>query len=162
MSQGTTTFVMVGPTGIGAFHDPLWRVGATVQLVEGGNNGPYWLAAPASHADAGAGPESLVIDSDDPQLVARSLVVLLAATVGDDALIAHLHRAHLITVEDGRRSIRSPWRLSGADLDECADSLSVRIGIVRLHERSALNAESVTALRSWGFTVDEFAPAPAG
>ncbi|MCU1445269.1 hypothetical protein [Cryobacterium sp.] len=161
MSKGTTAFVLVGPSGVGAFHDPLWRVWGTAQLVEGGSNGPYWLTAPGGHNDDGAGPESLVIDSDDPQIVARSVVALLAASVGDDALIAHLERAGLITVADGRRVIRSPWHLSGADLDECAESLSVRIGIVRLAERSALDDESVMALRSWGFTVDEFTPTPA-
>jgi hypothetical protein len=161
VSKSTTTFVMVGPTAVGAFQDPLWRVGVTVQLVEGGSNGPYWLTAPATHGDAGVVPESLVIDSDDPQLVARSLVALLAATVGDDDLVAHLQRAGLVRVTDGRRHIRSPWHLSGADLDECVDSLSVRIGIVRLAQHSVLDAESVTALRSWGFTVDEFTPAPA-
>jgi hypothetical protein len=160
MSRNTTTFVMVGPKGIGAFQDPLWRVGVTAQLVEGGSNGPYWLTAPATHRDDEAGPESLVINSDDPQLVAGSLVALLAATVGDDALIAHLRRAGLITMSDGRRSIRTPWHLSGADLDECAESLSVRIGIVRLAEHSALDAAAVAALRSWGFTVDEFTHTP--
>jgi hypothetical protein len=153
---------MVGPSVVGAFQDPLWRVGGTAQLVEGGSNGPFWLTAPAGHGDDGVGPESLVIDSDDPQVVARSLVALIAATAGDDALIAQLHRARLFSVVDGRRVIRSPWRLSGADLDDCVESLSVRIGIVRMAERSALDDESVAALRSWGFTVDEFTPALAG
>jgi hypothetical protein len=161
VSKSTTTFVMVGPTAVGAFQDPLWRVGVTVQLVEGGNNGPYWLTAPATHEDDGVGPESLVINSDDPQMVARSLIALLAATVGDDALVAHLQRAGLVRVSEGRRHIRSPWHLSGADLDECVDSLSVRIGIVRLAQHSALDDDSVAALRSWGFTVDEFTPARA-
>ena len=160
MSRRTTAFVMVGPSGVGAFQDPLWRVWGTAQLVEGGNNGPFWVTAPGGHHDDGTGPESLVIDSDDPQIVARSVVALLAASLGDDALIAYLQRARLITVTDGRRVIRSPWHLSGADLDECVESLSVRIGIVRLADESALDDEAVTALRSWGFAVDEFLPAP--
>lgn len=152
---------MVAPRGVGPFHDPLWRVGATAQLVEGGSNGPYWKTAPADHHDNGTAPESFVIGSDEPYTVARSLVALLAVTAGDDALIDYLGRAGLTGVSHGRRRFVSPWQLTDVDLDECARSLTVRIGVVRLAEQSALGVTSTTALRSWGFTVNEFTPSQA-
>lgn len=145
---------------MGAFRDELWRVGHTAQLVEGGNSGPVWLTAPASHHEDGSAPDHLLIDSDDPETVARSLVVLLAATIGDEQMLALLGRSTSITIGDGRRLIGQPWMISNdvaVDLSRMlADSL--RLGIVQLSDVSVLNDAVFAHLRTWGFRVDIYAP----
>ena len=46
MTWPRTALVMVGPSGVGPFHSPDLRIGMTVQLIECGSNGPYWLKTP--------------------------------------------------------------------------------------------------------------------
>lgn len=160
MTKRTTALVLTGPISVGAFNDDLWRVGATAQLIEGGNSGPVWLTAPAGHHEDGSGLDHLAIDSDDPAVVARSLVVLLVATVGDDALLALLGTSVPITVEEGRRVIGQPWAISDKTVLDLSQVLakSLRLGIVLLSDQSVLDDAAVSYLRTSGFRVDVFAP----
>lgn len=159
MTKRTTALVLTGPISLGAFRDDLWRVGPTAQLVEGGTSGPVWLTAPADHREDGSSPDHLAIGSNDPAIVARSLVVLLAATVGDDALLALLGPAVPIALEEGRRNIGHPWSLEDELVFDLSRVLakSLRLGIVLLSDQSVLDVAAVLCLRTWGFRVEVFA-----
>lgn len=158
MTDRTTALVLTGPASVGAFKDDLWRVGHTAQLVEGGNSGPVWVTSPATHDEDGSAPDHLLIDSDDPEIVARSLIVVLAATTGNQTVLDVLARSISITLDGGRRVIQQPWMISNATIAEISSAVadSLRLGIVRLSDVSVLTDSAVSHLRAWGFRVAIF------
>lgn len=85
MTTASTAFVMVGPSGVGSFHDRLWRVNPRQgQLVEGGSNGPYFLL--------GSSSEEFVfpVEDFDAEVVARSVVLLIALLIEDEQALGLL------------------------------------------------------------------------
>jgi len=163
MSKHTTALVMVGPAGVGPLRTPDWRVSMTAQLIEGGSSGPVWMTSPGGHHDEGVAPESMLIDGTEADLVARSLVLLIAASIGDEPLRSQLVDAGNVELDEHRMAISDPWLLPDDLLLTCTDSLSAqcRIGIVRLEERPSLDTRAASLLRDWGFEVDEFSQLPA-
>lgn len=163
MSKHTTALVMVGPAGVGPFRSPDWRVSMTAQLIEGGSSGPVWMTSPGGHHDEGIAPESMLIDGTGADLVARSLVLLIAASIGDEVLRSRLADTGNVELDEHRMAIADPWLLPDDLLHTCTTSLSARcrIGIVRLEERPSLDSLAASLLRDWGFDVDEFTQVPA-
>lgn len=158
MSNHTTALVMVGPAGVGPFRARDWRVSMTAQLIEGGSSGPAWMTSPGGHHDDGIAPESMLIDGTGPDIVARSLVLLIAASIGDEQLRSRLADAGNVELDVHGMAIADPWSLPDDLLHTCTSSLAAqcRIGIVRLEEYPALDACAASLLRDWGFDVDEF------
>lgn len=149
---------MFAGRSVGAWGDAKWIVGDTAQLVEGGGNGPYWETSPGGHHSNGATPESMLTGSADGKILAKSLLLLVAATVWNTDVQEALVNTELVSGVEGRRCIAKSWNLSDTLTRQLADALSpaVRIGIVRLDDDCALNGEATGLLRDLGFTVDEF------
>jgi len=165
MSRVSTAFVMIAGASVGPWSgDNGWRVGATAQLVEGGGGGSYWETSPSGHQSDGTAPESLVINSLDPRVVAQSLVLLLATTVWNEEVQQALLGTTNVETFEGRRMVANPWKLTAAMTQKLSAALvpEIRLGIVRLDDDCSLDAEAVAHLRTLGFTVDEFlSPVPA-
>ena len=163
MTKHTTALVMGGPAGVGAIRAADWRVSMTAQLIEGGCRGPVWMTSPGGHHDEGVAPESMLIDGSGPDVVARSLVLLIAASIGDESLRSRLADAGGVELDEHRMALAAPWLLPDDLLLSCTRSLSAtcRIGIVRLEENPSLDTRAASQLRDWGFDVDEFTQMPA-
>lgn len=153
MTSFSTAFVMVGPSGVGSFHDRLWRVSPnTAQLVEGGTNGPYFLL--------GSGDDEFVfhIEDFDSDSVMRAVVLLTTLLVGEEQTIGLLRASeNLIKTEAGER-VAPYWELADDVLQSLTKRLApiCRIGIVRLGTTSALTTEVIALMRLSGLDVAEF------
>ena len=150
MTTFSTALVILGPTGVGPFHSPDWRVGPMhIQVVEGGTNGPALLA----------GDHFLLIDSLEPELVLRALIVMMA-TITDVSLVKnHLREtSNLQMGPDGFETVAQHWDLAPSDLAWCAAALAdyVRVGIVVLDEMTIADASIVERLKALGFMVETF------
>lgn len=153
MTTSSTAFVMVGPSGVGSFHDRLWRVSPNnAQLVEGGTNGPYFLLG--SRDDEFA----FHIEDFDADSVMRAVVLLTTLLVGEEQTIGLLRASeNLITTVPGER-VAPYWELADDVLQSLSKRLAsiCRIGIVRLDEQSILSVEVVDMLRSLQFDVSTY------
>ena len=74
MTKVTTAMVIVGPSGVGPFHAPGWRVGEVLQLVEGGHAGPFWLHDSLGGRGAPSQSPARFVGSLDAEVVAASLI----------------------------------------------------------------------------------------
>ena len=145
---------MVGPSGIGSFHSRDWRVGAVAELVEAGTNGPYWL-----YRDADGQERTIHIDSLDPDIVARSVLLLLGHLCDDATTRGWLHDTHnLYLDENGRLKVAPYWELADEVVSAIATSLGprYRLGIVKLDDSSLMNSASIAHLLALGFDVETF------
>lgn len=151
---------MVGPNGIGPFHSDEWRVGLTIQLVEGGSNGPYWLTTPGELIPGVARPDFLLIDSLEPQKIADSLVVMLVATTTPQEHQKELLDVGVLTKTERGIGFPSPWIFPKRVMKDrlLALSDSYRIGIVSLDEFSLISDQVISILRNWNIEVKTFMP----
>lgn len=153
MTTASTAFVMVGPSGVGSYHDRLWRVSPnSSQLVEGGTNGPYFLL--------GSGDNEFIfhVEHFDTDSVMRAAVLLVTLLVGEEQTIGMLRATeNLIETDQGER-VAPFWEIA----DEVLKSLSTRLapicrlGIVRLEVASIFSPEVVEALQNLGFDVSTY------
>lgn len=146
----TTALVMLGPTGIGSFHSPDWRVAPDpIQLVEAGTNGPGLLA----------GRHYLSIDSLDSEFVFRALVLMAANLTDVHQVKDYLRETHnLVRDESGIETTAQYWDIADEVLAWCAPRMAefVRIGIVRIDDMTLADEVVVERFRSFGFMVDVF------
>lgn len=153
MTTASTAFVMVGPSGVGSFHDRLWRVSPNnAQLVEGGTNGPYFLLEPGDDEFA------FHIEDLDADSVMRAVVLLTTLLVGEENTIGLLRASeNLISTVTGER-VAPYWELADDVLQSLAKRLApiCRIGIVRLDEQSILTTEVGDSLRALQFDVSTY------
>lgn len=157
MSRFTSALVFASPLGVGPFYSDEWRVNWCANLVEGSSGGPYWLPLPSY--DDHLTIESMVIDSVEPELVADSLILLLGAVFGGEALNWLLRESqNLIFPDDGRPHLAPYWDLADDVRNCCVRDLSgrIRIGVTALDEHSLLGAEAIHLLSSHGFRVEVF------
>lgn len=153
MTTASTAFVMVGPSGVGSYHDRLWRVSPnSSQLVEGGTNGPYFLL--------GSGDNEFIfhVEDFDSDSVMRAAVLLITLLVGEEQTIGMLRASeNLIESAQGER-VAPFWEIA----DDVLTSLSMRlapicrIGVVRLETTSIFSPEVVEALQNVGFDVSTY------
>lgn len=158
MTDVSTSLLLIGPTGVGSFNSPDWRVGYTAQLVEGSTNGPYWLFE-ENHGEE----RVLMIDSLFPEVVARSIALLTAVVTSNQRALEILEETHNVTPDsdpDGkvRLQIAPYWDLADDVMSQVSDSLSAhcRLGLVTLDETTVANEEVIAHLLDIGFTVDSF------
>lgn len=146
---------MLGPTGIGPFASPDWRVAPDpIQVVEAGTNGPGLLA----------GRHYLSIDSLDAEFVVRALVLMAANLTDVQPVKDYLRETHnLIQTNEGYETTAPYWDIADEVLAWCAERLSpyVRFGIVRLDNLTLAGETVALRLRECGFMVDEFEKVPA-
>ena len=153
MTTASTAFVMVGPSGVGSFHDRLWRVSPnSSQLVEGGSNGPYFLL--------GSGDDEFIfrIEDFDSESIMRAAVLLITLLVGEEQTMGMLRASeNLIQTERGERVARY-WEIADDVLHYLVKRLSpiCRIGVVRLDSSSILTSAAVDELRILGFDVTTY------
>jgi hypothetical protein len=150
----STALLMVGPSGIGSFHSPDWRVGGVAQLVEAGTNGPYWL-----YSDQDGDERTIHIDSLEPEIVSRSVLLLLGHLTNDPVARAWLRDTHnLFSDETGRLTVAPYWEIA----DEVAQAISAalaphyRLGFVKLDDTTLVNEEVCAHLLALGFSVEGF------
>lgn len=155
MTAISTALLMVGPSGVGPFHSPDWRVSFVAQLVEAGSNGPYWLINSPGQRES-----YLPINSIEPEEVARSVVLLLGQQFVDDAQVqGFLRETHnLIDNEDGTTTIAPYWDGSDSDFAYYASRQAprCRLGVVKLDEMSLMNEGTFAHLLDYGFTLEAF------
>jgi hypothetical protein len=160
MTAISTALLMVGPSGVGPFRSPDWRVSWVSQLVEAGSNGPYWLTnAP------GKSEQFLPINSLDPWEVARSTVLLLAQNIDDPNVQALMRETeNLIEGPDGESRIAPYWDGSDSDFDFYASRLAplCRLGVVRLADLTLFNEDVFAHLLRWNFALVPFESVGSG
>lgn len=153
MTTASTAFVMLGPSGVGSFHDRLWRVSPnTAQLVEGGTNGPYFLLGSSSD-------EHIIrIEDWDADFVARALLLLVAVLSEDEESLAMLRSTENLVRTDRGERIAPYWDIDDSLAAALSKRLSriCRIGLVRLEARSTISSRNVQALRDFGFDVTSY------
>lgn len=154
MTSISTALLMVGPSGVGPFNSPDWRVSFVSQLVEAGSNGPYWLT------NASGEPEQyLPIQSLDPEDVAKATVLLLAQQIPDGSVQGLLRETHnLIDNPDGTTKIAPYWDGSDSDFQFYASRLAprVRLGVVQLAEHGLMDGAVFAHLLRYGFALETF------
>lgn len=157
MTDVSTALLMIGPSGVGPFHSPDWRVAGCAQLVEGGSNGPYWL-----YGDTSGTERVLMIDSLDAQIVADSVLLLIAVMANNPKALGMLEATHNVSIqEQGQLSIAPYWDLADTVRNYVASAMrtSVRTGLVILDETSVANHEVIAHLLGLGITLDTFVSA---
>lgn len=158
MATFSTAFVMVGPSGVGSYHDRLWRVSPnSAQLVEGGTNGPYFLLG------SGENEFAFHIDAMDSDTVSRALVLLGTLLICEEQTIGMLRASeNLIQTEQGER-VAPYWEIADDVLEYLVKRLTplCRIGVVRLDESSIITPVVIDELRILGFDISLFADAEA-
>jgi hypothetical protein len=157
MSRFTSALVFTSPVAVSAFYSEDWRVSWSTNLVEGASGGPYWLPLPSFAEQLSV--ESMVIDSLEPELVADSLVLLLAVVFGGEALNWLLRESHNLTFPDtGKPEIAPFWELADDVRGCCIRDLTpkVKIGVAILDEESIFNRKVIAILSGYGFQVESF------
>jgi hypothetical protein len=153
VTTASTAFVMVGPSGVGSFHDRLWRVSPnSSQLVEGGSNGPYFLL--------GSGDDEFTfhVEDFDSESVMRAAVLLITLLVGEEQTIGMLRASeNLIQTERGER-VAPYWEIADDVLQFLVKRLApiCRIGVVCLDSSSILTPAAVDEMRILGFDVTTY------
>jgi len=154
MTDVSTSLLMVGPTGVGPFRSPDWRVSSTIQLVEGSGNGPYWL-----FTDHKGSERVLMIDSLFPEVVASSVVLLVSVVTGNESAISVLEATHNVSRDDaGNVEIAPFWDLADEVERQLATLLApvARLGFVTLDETTIASNAVYAHLLNLGFTVESF------
>jgi hypothetical protein len=158
MSRFTSALVFTSPVAVSPFYSEDWRVSWSANLVEGSSGGPYWLPLPSFPEQLSV--ESMVIDSLEPELVADSLVLLLAVVFGGEALNWLLRESHNLTFPDtGKPEIAPFWELADDVRDCCIRDLipKIKIGVAILDEESIFTRKVIAILSGYGFQVETFA-----
>ena len=161
MSKQTTALLTVGPKSIAPWGDRAWRIALTAQLVSA-NSGDYWIVTPTEPANHVVVPSEVLVEAPQQESLIESIIMLLAAHLGDEDVEACLSETHNMEVTDGVRTIAPYWDLSDKrTFGYLTGRLSqmVRLGITVLDEMSLVTPEVIADLRLLGFDVDVFVPA---
>lgn len=160
MSKQTTALLTVGPRNISPWGDRLWRVSIHAQLVAA-NGGDYWLVSPTEPAQHPVESNVVAVEMPSSESVVESIVMLLAAHLGDEDVEACLTETHNIEVTEGVRRISPYWDVSDPRTFEYLTgrlSQLIRLGVTVLDDMSLVNSEAIADLRLLGFDVDVFVP----
>ncbi len=161
MSKVSTSLLFAGPSGVGPFHSPDWRVCWSANLVEGGSNGPFWLPLPSFEDQRSV--NALMIDSNEPELVAQSLILLVSAVFGSENLLGLLLETHNITeVSPGEFSFAPFWELTPEVVAQCVSDLDrrIRLGFVQLDDLGIFDLRVIEELAKKSIQIDAFVSAP--
>lgn len=161
MSTVSTAQILVGPFGVGPFNAPDWRIGTTFQLVEGGTNGPYWLATYPQDPTQQGKPDFLLINSLQNLDLVKTLILFLAISNADKGGIEQALAKGLLTRSERGIHFPQPWNFNAPEFAEAVSSLSkqTQLGIVSLSDMSLIGDDFVAELRRNGFTCQIFMPA---
>lgn len=160
MSKQTTALLTVGPKSIAPWGDRAWRIALTAQLVSA-NSGDYWIVTPTEPANHAVVPAEVMVEIPQRECLVASIVMLLAAHLGDEDVETSLTETHNIEVVDGIRRIAPYWDVSDLRTFEYLTgrlSELVRLGVTVLDDMSLVNSEAIADLRLLGFDVDVFVP----
>lgn len=158
MSKQTTALLTVGPKSIAPWGDRAWRIALTAQLVSA-NSGDYWIVTPTEPANHAVGPAEVMVEAPQRECLIESIVMVLAAHLGDEDVEACLTETHNIETVGGVRTIPAYWDISDTrTFDYLTGRLSelVRLGVTILDDTSLVNVEAIADLRLLGFDVDVF------
>jgi hypothetical protein len=158
MSRQTTAYLTVSPKTIAPWGDRTWRISLASQLVEGGS-AAYWITTPTQPAENLVSPDEIVIEQPSKEFLLDSILLMLAAHVGDDQIEGYLIDTQNLTLQDGVRKLAPFWDISAPEVRAfLARKLSekVRLGITLLENLSLVNDEVINDLRAYGFDVDVF------
>lgn len=157
MTRLTTALLTVAPRSIAPWGDRLWRVSLTAELVEGGSSA-YWLVHPADPAARPVATDVVLISTPLTAGVVESLMLALAAHLGDEQTEGLLLDTHNIELLDGIRHVAPYWELTSSTSALLAQRLasSFRLGVTVLEELTLATADVVARLRGLGFDVDVF------
>ena len=156
MSRCSTALLTVGPRSLGPWGDRNWRVSGTCQLVEGST--PYWIVTPTQPAEHQVTPSEFEVVVPYPSAVVESVLLLLGANFGDDAVEGYLIDTHNITVSAGRREVARYPELSDEGVRLLSEHLapSLRLAFTLLDDLCLIDDEVISMLRELGFDVDVF------
>jgi hypothetical protein len=161
MSKQTTALLTVGPRSIAPWGDRAWRITLTAQLVSA-NSGDYWIVTPTEPANHVVVPSEVLVEVPQQESLIESVIMLLAAHLGDEDVEACLLETHNIDTSVSVRTIPAYWDISdGRTFEYLTGRLSqmVRLGITVLDDMSLVTPDVVGDLRLLGFDVDVFVPA---
>ena len=158
MSRISTAMLTVGPKTLAPWGDRAWRVSLVAQLVEGASS-PYWIVSPTQPAEHAVVPDSISVELPGSGFLIESIVMLLAAHLGDQHVEGYLMDTENIQMVQGSRHIAPYYDVSPASTfayltRRLSDSL--RLSITVLDEFSMVDGEVVRGLRNAGFDVDVF------
>jgi hypothetical protein len=161
MSKQTTALLTVGPKSIAPWGDRAWRIALTAQLVSA-NSGDYWIVTPTEPANHVVVPAEVLVEMPHRDSLIESILMLLAAHLGDEDVEACLIDTHNIEVTEGVRTVAPYWDVSDKRTFEYLTvrlSQLVRLGVTVLDEMSLVSPDVIADLRLLGFDVDVFVPA---
>ena len=154
MTTASTALVMVGPSGVGSFHDRLWRMSPpNAQVVEGGSNGPYFLI------NNGGQEHSFNIEDFDTAGVVTSTVLAIALLTGDDHALETLRMSENFVQTDEGQRVAPYWEIVDEVFDQLVERLKrmCRVAVVQLDQKSIVNQSVLDEMRALGFDVEVFA-----
>lgn len=159
MTRVTTALMFASPRSIGPWGDRAWRLALHASLVEGGA-AAYWTATPTTPAQHEVSSSEVEVEMPDMDGVIDATVLLLASHLGDEQVEALLIESHLLSIQDGVRTIARYWELFPDTRAQICELLSaqVRVGITLLEDLCLIDVEVINALRQLGFDVDLFVP----
>lgn len=161
MSKQTTALLTVGPKSIAPWGDRAWRIALTAQLVAA-NSGDYWIVTPTEPSAHAVRTSEVMVAVPQQESLIESVVMILAAHLGDEVVEACLRDTHNIEVVDGVRELAPYWDISEPrTFDYLTGRLGelVRVGITILDDMSLVSPPVIGDLRLLGFAVDVFVPA---
>lgn len=154
MSDGASVVVLASRKSAGPWGDSGWLVGSVLQLIEGGNRGPFWFVDVLS--DRSREAPSLIIDSLEAEAAAKSLVVAAFVALADREEVGLLEDDGKLVIVEG-----APWEFGGSWLPSpgametvlawVKDSL--KFVVVPLDDLATFDARSVATLESYGVEV---------
>ncbi len=159
MSKQSTVLLTAGPRTIAPWGDRVWRVSLTAQLVAA-NSGDYWIVSPTQPAEFLVSNEVINVESPTSESLVESILMLLAAHLGDAAMEGYLLDTGNVENVEGKRMVAPFWDISAPEtMRYLARKLSetVRLGFTFLAAESLVDQSVIATLRSFGFDVDVFA-----
>jgi hypothetical protein len=152
----STALVIVSPP-VGPWGDRLWRIALSLQLVEGGSQA-YWLLTPATPPEHDLTNTTVGLEIPDDDGVIDSLLLAIAAQLGNEPEIHILEETHNIQVDAEARTIAPYWEIAPETRQHLAEVLAptFRLGIVTLEPNSLITPHVIEELSLLGFDVDVF------
>jgi hypothetical protein len=157
MTSMTTALVMISSKGFGPFASPGWRVNATVQVVDGGSNGPFLLTSqcdPDSERDLG----TLFVNSLEGEFLVDALVMLLGAQVGSESALGWLVETENAALSHERIEFAPYWDLDARVRDNLLGDFKdrVKLGVVTLDDSGSLNQQVLAEMKGLGVEMHSF------
>lgn len=153
-----------GPKTLAPWGDRSWRVSLFAQLVEGASSS-YWMVNPTQPAEHSVVPDSVAVEFPKAELVIESIIMLLAAHLGDDQVEGYLLDTENIKLVDGSRHVSRYYDVSPQSTFSYLTgrlSAAIRLSITVLDEFSMADGEVVRGLRDAGFDVDVYCLVSSG